>query len=115
MRKAFAITTFLLTGLAIVVPGQAQQSGSTPGQFVGGFSPSNLTFKPVNVGTAAQPMNLQSAVMPSQQSTKVFDIGSAFSRLNFNVFRSQTPNVPVVKPGKGNPIQPVTPGKRIGQ
>jgi hypothetical protein len=115
MRKAFAIGTFMLAGLALVASGQAQQTGSTPGSFVGGFTPSNLTFKPVNVGTAAQPGNLQGAMMPQQQSSKVFDIGSAFSKLSLGVFRSQTPNVPVVKPGKGNPIQPVTPGKRIGQ
>src|SRR5262249_48873644 len=106
MRKAFAVAAVVMASLAAVLPGEAQTSGQ-PGQFYGGMTPQNLQFKPINVGTASMPTNLTQATMPQAQSSKVFNIGHAFRNLNFPVFRSTNPSMPIVRPGKNNPLQPV--------
>ena len=106
MRRAFGIAVVLAASVTLVLPGQAQQSGQ-PGQFYGGMTPQNLQFKPVNVGSATMPTNLMQATMPKTQSAKVFDLGHAFHKINFPLFRSTAPSMPNVKPGKNNPLQPV--------
>jgi len=105
MPKAFAVAAVMMASLAAALPGEAQTG--QPGQFYGGMTPQNLQFKPVNVGTASMPTNLTQATMPQAQSSKVFNIGQAFHSLNFSVFRSTNPKMPIVKPGKNNPLQPV--------
>ena len=117
MRRNLVILAVLAAGFTMILPGEARQmatstaaGGTNPGgAFFGGFMPSNIVNKPINVSGAAMPMNLQQAVMPQQQSTKVFNINSAFRNVQMPLFRSHAPNVPIVQPGQNNPIQPTNP------
>jgi hypothetical protein len=83
--------------------------GSSAGPFFGGFMPTKIVNKPVDVSGAAMPLNFQQAVMPQQQSTKVFNINSGFRNIKIAPFRSKVPNTPVVQPGPNNPLQPQNP------
>jgi hypothetical protein len=106
MRKGLTIAVVLAASMAMVVRGTAQQSGTVPGQFAGGFTPMNLTFKPTNIGSTMTPTNLTQSMTPQTQSTKVFDVTGAFHSFTFNPFRSQAVNAPILKPGPHNPLQP---------
>jgi len=82
--------------------------GNNTGSFFGGFTPTNIVNKPINVSGAAMPNNnFQQAMMPQKQSTNVFNINSAIRNVQMPVFKSVAPSMPVVQPGPSNPIQPV--------
>jgi hypothetical protein len=116
MRKSLLMLALLAVASAslAVVPGSAQQIGSgsavgagnRPASFVGGFMPTNIVQKPIDVSGAAKPLNIQSTMMPQQQSNKVFNVSSAFHQMQMPYFHSTVPSTPVVRPGPGNPIQP---------
>jgi hypothetical protein len=103
MRKVLTVAAVVVACGAMVHSGEAQQSG----QFFGGFTPQNLTMKPVNWNSTMSPTNLNQAMAPQAQSTKVFNIGSAFHSITLPVFQSHAPNTPIVKPGVHNPLQPI--------
>jgi len=116
MRKTLVMLAAVAVGLALVVPGEARQvatstvaGGNSAGAFFGGVTPTNIVNKPINLTGATMPVNLQQAMMPQQQSTKVFNINSAFHNIKVPLFRSTAPSVPIVQPGPGNPIQPTNP------
>jgi hypothetical protein len=108
-------TTFAVTGNNSATVNTQNSSGlngtpvqtSTPGQFFTGYSPVNLVQSPVNFTSPMQsPVNVQGAMRPSGLPTAVASVSSAFRNMSFPVFRSHAPNVPIVSPGPGNPIQP---------
>jgi hypothetical protein len=116
MRRKLVLFAALAVGWTTVVSSDAGQmatssavGGNSGGAFFGGFMPANIVNTPINVSGAAMPMNLQSAMMPQQQSTKVFNINSAIRNVHVPVFRSIAPSTPVVQPGQGNPLQPANP------
>jgi hypothetical protein len=116
MRKQFVLFATLAFGLTAVVSSAAGQTatstalgGNRGGAFFGGFMPTNIVNTPINVSGAAMPLNVQTAVMPQQQSTKVFNVNSAFRTMHSPIFRSMAPQTPVVQPGLNNPIQPQAP------
>ena len=45
---------------------------------------------------------------PQPFSTNILNVSQAFHNITFPLFRSGAPNVPVVAPGPGNPIQPTS-------
>jgi hypothetical protein len=98
-----------LTAHARQLPSSTVAGGNSSGAFFGGFIPTNIVNKPINVSGAAMPLNMQQAMMPQQQSTKVFNVNSAFRNVGMPLFRSTAPSVPVVQSGKSNPIQPTNP------
>jgi hypothetical protein len=107
MRKVLTVAAVVVACGAMVLPGEAQQVGSSTGQFFGGFTPQNLTMKPVTWNASMGPTNLTQAMAPQAQSTKVFNIGGAFHSITMPLFQSHAPNTPIVKPGVHNPLQPV--------
>jgi hypothetical protein len=106
MRKTLVIAATLLISLGLVLQGQAQQTGTTPGPFFGGFAPQNLTFKPMNLDAATKVPNLTQATMPKTQSAKVFDLSNAFHSIQLPLFRSTVPTSTVLQPGQNNPLKP---------
>jgi hypothetical protein len=116
MRRKLVLFAALAAGLTAAVssaPGQMATSnavgGNNGGQFFGGMMPANIVNTPINVSGAAMPTGLQSAMMPQQQSSKVFNINSAIRNVHSPVFRSIAPSTPIVQPGPGNPLQPGNP------
>jgi hypothetical protein len=116
MRRKMVLLAALAVGLPAVISNAAGQmatstaaGGNSAGAFYGGFMPTNIVNAPINVSGGAMPMNLQSAMMPQQQSTKVFNINSAIRNVQVPVFRSHAPSTPIVQPGPGNPLQPTNP------
>jgi hypothetical protein len=105
MRRSLGVLAAVTASLYLVVPGAAQQT-STPGQFVGGFTPGNIVQKPIDLSNVARPINMQQATMPQSFSNKVLNISQVFHKVQMPLFRSQAPNVPIVQGGKNNPIQP---------
>jgi hypothetical protein len=118
MRANLALSAALVGLFGFSVSGSAQQittaatngGGRTgpAGNFVSGFTPGKIVNRPIDIGGATRPMNFQSTMMPRPQSNKVFNINSAFSKVRMPLFQSHVPSVPVVQPGPGNPIQPVS-------
>jgi len=119
MRKFIISLASLAACLAMVGPGAAGQftpssttvtgvgAGNSAGSFVGGFMPTNIVNKPIDISAANKPVGYQQAIMPQQQSTKVFNVNSAFRNVQMPLFKSMTPSTPVVQPGPRNPLQPV--------
>ena len=110
MRKLLTVAAVIMASWIMVLPGEAQNKvavGAPTGQFYGGFTPQNLTMTPVTWNSAMAPTNLNQATAPTPQSTKVFNIGSAFHSVTMPLFRSHAPSTPMVKPGVHNPLQPV--------
>jgi hypothetical protein len=106
MRNGLGILA-LLASVALVVPGSAQQTTFNNNNFVTGFTPQNITFKPVNFTSSVMPTNLQQNVMPQSIGPKVFDMGSVFHSFKFplNIIPTRPTGQSVIKPGPGTPGQ----------
>jgi len=116
MRTNSKLLAVFAASMALAAASEARQvatssatGGNRGGAFFGGFMPSNIVNKPVDIKGAAMPLNFQQTMMPQQQSTKVFNVNSAFRNVQMPLFRSHAPSTPVVAPGPGNPLQPTNP------
>jgi hypothetical protein len=103
MRTSWVVLV-LLTSLALVWPSGAQSPTNT--NFVTGYTPQNLTFKPMDMSKTIMPQNVQQGIMPQSMGPKVFDISSVFHSFHFP---SPTPTrvtgQSVIKPGPNNTVQ----------
>lgn len=113
MRKGLGILA-ILASVALVVPSSAHQS-PTNSSFVTGYTPQNITFKPMNIANNVKPVNINQAMTPQSMGPKVFDISSVFSKISLP---SPTPTRPtgnaLIRPNAKNlvPGLPKPPTKK---
>jgi hypothetical protein len=110
MRNGLGILA-LVTSAALVVPSSAQQTTINNNNFVTGYTPQNITFKPMNLTANVMPTNIQQGVMPQSLGPKVFDMSSVFHSFKFpiNIIPTRPTGQSVIKPGPGTPGQHPTP------
>jgi hypothetical protein len=100
VRKLLICTAVLGGSLALLFEADAQTPGGAAQPFFGGYMPQNLAMKPVSFNNSMSPQNMTSIMSPQSQSTKVFNIGSAFHNITLPLFRSHVPSTPIMKPGQ---------------
>jgi hypothetical protein len=104
MRKGLTLLV-LLASLALVLPGSAQSP--TNNNFVTGYTPQNIVFKPIDMTANVKPMNIQQGMMPQQNlGPKVFDISSVFHSIHFpSATPTRVTGQTIIKPGPNNTVQ----------
>jgi hypothetical protein len=98
VRKLLICTAVVGCSLALLLQADAQTPGGAAQPFFGAYTPQNLAMKPVSFNSTMAPQNMTSIMSPQSQSTKVFNIQSAFHNITMPLFRSHVPSTPIIKP-----------------
>jgi hypothetical protein len=104
MRKGLGVLA-LLASTALMISGNGLKAQSpTNTNFVTGYTPQNIVFKPMNMAPNVAPMNFQQAVAPHATGPKVFNVSSVFSALQIpSTTPTRITGQSIIRPGPNTP------------
>jgi hypothetical protein len=104
MRKGMLVLA-VLASAALAVTANAQSA--TNSNFVTGYTPQNIVFKPMDFSKNVMPTNINQAMKPQTMGPKVFDISSVFHSIHLpSVTPTRVTGQSLIRPGPGTPIFP---------
>src|SRR5262249_12283344 len=112
MRRSLAVLAAGAAGLGLVLPGAAQQTGTTSYKGLptaGSLTSGPITHQPLGLTAALHPFNAQSKLKaPTQPSNRVFHLEQALQNFKVPFFRSPSVSGSLIKANRPNILRPLT-------